>query len=248
MKSDDLSERRTRFSTKNGRVHVEIDLARAKQFKHAISMEFLMQETGGTCANNLYRIDKSFIGSFRNSLHSSRKRSTDQDLEKFLSDCFEDDLIVEAYFNDMEVERLDVPIDTAERLIKFKPLQEALLAYKFASSATMLNRDEKRIAAAAAFVFGVGTFYLSLPCVRFERKIVDICSDEARTMNCLLLEDALKKLRSRNVALGEFMTAIFDPLRGYEDPDTKASLRRVRESVDIVNHRIEKIWIRRIFS
>lgn len=248
MKSDDLKGRRTRFGTINGRAYVEIDLARAKQFRHAITTEFVMQETGGSCANNLYRIDKSFLGSFRSSLHSSRKRSSDPDLEQFLTDCFVDDLVVESYFNELEVERLDVPLDSEERLVKYKPLTEALRASKLAGSSVILSRDEKRIAAAAAFVFGVGVFYLAHPFVRFERKIVDICPAEARAMNYLLLEDALRSLRSRNTSLGEFVTGIFDPLRGPEDPEAKASLRRVREAVDIVTHRIEKIWVRRIFS
>lgn len=248
MKSDDLKGRRTRFGTINGRTYVEIDFARAKQFRHAITTEFVMQETGGSCANNLYRIEKSFIGSFRSSLHSSRKRSPDPDLEQFMTDCFGDDLIVESYFNELEVERLDVPLDSDERLVKFKPLTEALRASKLAGSAVMLSRDERRIAATAAFVFGAGVFYLSHPFVRFERKIVDICPAEARALNCLLLEDALRRLRSRNTLLGEFVTGIFDPLRGPEDSEARASLRRVRETLDIVTHRIEKIWVRRVFS
>lgn len=248
MKSDNFSGRRIRFDAGNGRTCVEIDVSRAKQFAHEITTEFVMQETGCSCANNLYRLDKSFIGSFRGNLHSSRKRSSDPDLEQFLLDCFEDELIVEAYFNDLEVERMDVPLKSTERLVKFKPLQEALLASKLAGSAVTLSRYEKRMAAAAALVFGTGTFYLSHPFVRYERKIVEICPAEARAMNYLLLEDALRKLRSRNTTLGEFVTGIVDPLRGPEDIDAKASLRRVREVVDIVTHRIEKIWVRRVFS
>jgi hypothetical protein len=141
-------------------------------------------------------------------------------------------LMTEAYFNDLEVERMDVPIDSTERLVKFKPLQEALLASELAGLAVMLSRDEKRMAAAAAFVFGAWIFYLSHPFVPFERKIVDICPAEARAMNYLLLEDALRKLRSRNTALGEFVIGIFDPLRGPEDLDAKASYCRVRETVN----------------
>jgi hypothetical protein len=78
--------------------------------------------------------------------------------------------------------------------------------------------------------------------------VVDICPAEAQAMTYLLLEDALRRLRSRNTMLGEFMTGVFDPLKGPEDHEAKVSLRRVRETVDVVTHRIEKIWVRRLFS
>ncbi len=230
------------------RAFVYLESAVAKRFKHALINEPLMEDAGGGGPNNLFRIDKSFIGSFRSSLHSERKKSADPDLEHFLIDCFADDLLVEAYYNSLEVERMDVPLTAPDRLVTFKQWQEAQLASRLGAAAASLSRDERRIAAAAAFVYGAGIFYLAHPYVRVERKIVDICAAEARAMNCLLLEDALRRLRSRNTSLGEFVTAIFDPLRGPEDPEAKASLRRVREALDIVTHRIEKIWIRRIFS
>ncbi len=230
------------------RAFVYLESAVAKRFKYALINEPLMEDAGGGGPDNLFRIDKSFVGSFRSSLHNIRKKSTHADLEQLLTDCFTDDLLVEAYYNSLEVERMDVPMTAPDRLITFNPWQEANLASRLAGAAPTLSRDERRIAAAAAFVYGSGIFYLSHPFVRVERKVVDICPAEARAMNYLLLEDALRRLRSRDTTLGEFMTGVFDPLRGPEDPDAKVSLRRVRETVEIATHRIEKIWVRRVFS
>lgn len=227
---------------------VVLDAAVAKRFKHALINESLMEEVGGGGPDNLFRIEKTFVSSFRSSLHSSRKKSAEPDLEQFLIDCFTDDLTVESFHNSLEVERLDIPVSAPDRMMTYKPWQEAQLASRLAGAAPTLNRDERRVAAAAAFVCGCGIFYLSHPFVRVERKIVEICPAEARALSYLLLEDSLRRLRSRNTSLGEFVTGLFDPIRGPDDNEARASLKKVRETLDIVTHRIEKIWIRRIFS
>lgn len=230
------------------RICVVLDAAVAKGFKHALINEALMEGVGGCGPDNLFRIDKSFVNSFRSSLHRSRKKSAEPDLEQFLIDCFTDDLMVESFHNSLEVERLDIPVTAPDRMMTYKPWQEAQFASRLAGAAPSLSRDERRIAAAAAFVHGSGIFYMSHPFVRVERKVVDICPIEARAMTDLLLEDALRRLRSRNTSLGEFVTGVFDPNRGPENAEMRASLKRVRDTLDIVTHRIEKIWIRRLFS
>lgn len=187
-------------------------------------------------AGDPMRMHPKWVNLLRTRMHAERPQVNDTFLERFLNKVFQDNLMVEV-FHHMHLPKAADPAVPTPALF---PLLEAIRAGKRAASMKVIDTRERGFVFTAAMVQSCALFHCAHPYVKNHYGPEGITSAEVQKIKLLLLEDALRDLRSQDTARGETMTAVLD--HAPRDVRNAEQVARIAAAVHLSNLPIQAEW------
>lgn len=182
------------------------------------------------------RMHPKWVSLLRNRMHAERPQVNDTFLERFLNKVFQDNLMVEV-FHHMRLPKCGDPAVPMPALL---PLREAIRAGQRAAGMKVIDSRERGFVFTAAFVQSCALFHCAHPYVKTHYGPDGITPAEVQKIKLLLLEDALRDLRSQDPARGETMTAVLD--HAPRDVRNAEQVARIAAAVHLSNLPIQAEW------
>lgn len=188
----------------------------------------------------LQRLHPGLVNFLRQQLHGQRPRWADPRLERFATDVFADDLMVECYFRPLH--RLD-PVGRARGWVDLidVPFEQAVRAARRAERMALVTATHERpLAALAALVAPCGLFHAVHPFVQAQSGAG--VQDRARIQEMAreLLAPALQRLRGQHRGLADTLGGV---LGGGDDGDCDPEqVARLATAVTLATLRLTERW------
>jgi hypothetical protein len=161
-----------------------------------------------------------------------------RELEAFISELFLAPEVVAAYFRPVTVHN---PANQREPVHQVLPFELATAAAIRAAGMPGLAAHERAMAWVAAYTYPSGIFAAAEPSMRALADAGRMHKlDDEQMLRAVLLRDALRRLRSRNAALGNTLAALMDC--GAEDDCDSEQVARLAAAVRVSVLGIKRMW------
>lgn len=161
-----------------------------------------------------------------------------KELDAFIGELFLVPEVVTAYFRPVTVHD---PVNPREPVRQMLPFELAIAAAAKAARMPGLAPHERAMAWVAGYSFPSGMFAAADPSMRASAEARRMrCLSDEQTLRAVLLRDAVRRMRSRNAALGNTFAAVMDI--GADDDCDREQLARLTAAVRLAVVGIQRAW------